>query len=90
MMQASARPELAQLDLLEMLALDVTEFKRRFADTPLARVKLRGLRRNACVALGNVGSDTCRPALQAAAAAPDSLVADHARWALDQISARLR
>ena len=90
MMQASARPELAQLDLLEMLALDETEFKRRFADTPLARVKLRGLRRNVCVALGNVGGDTCRPALQAAAAAPDPLVADHARWALDQISARLR
>jgi epoxyqueuosine reductase len=88
LMQASARPELRQLDLLELLTLDETEFKRRFARTPLIRVKLRGLRRNVCVALGNVGDETHLPALQAAGVDTDALVAEHARWAIDQISVR--
>lgn len=90
LMQASTRPDLGTLDLLELLKLDEAEFKRRFADTPLARVKLRGLRRNVCVALGNVGDARCLPPLEAAAADVDALVAEHARWAVEQIAARSR
>jgi epoxyqueuosine reductase len=85
LLQAHACPELAAPDLLELLALNEAEFKNRFAATPLARLKLRRLRRNVCVALGNVGDATCRPALHAAAAEPDPLVAEHARWALEQL-----
>ncbi len=88
LMQEQARAELAALDLRELLALDGAEFKRRFAGTPLARLKLRRLRRNVCVVLGNLGDATCRPALQAAAADPDPLVAEHAQWALDQLAHR--
>ena len=61
MMKAHARPELAQPDLLELLALDEAGFKRRFADTPMLRTRRRGLRRNVCVALGNTGDEgPCR------------------------------
>lgn len=88
LMHAHARPELAAPALLALLELDEAGFKARFADTPLARVKRRGLRRNVCVALGNVGDAAALPALQRVAAESDPLVAEHARWAIGQIIAR--
>ena len=57
MMKAHARPELAQPDLLELLALDEAGFKHRFAGTPMLRARRRGLLRNVCVALGNTGNE---------------------------------
>jgi epoxyqueuosine reductase len=89
MMKAHARPALASPDLLELLGLDESGFKRRFADTPMLRTRRRGLLRNVCVALGNVGDQTALPALQKAAADPEPLIADHASWAIEQIQARL-
>ena len=38
-MKAHARPDLTTPDLLELLALDDAEFKRRFAGTPMLRTK---------------------------------------------------
>ncbi len=88
LMKQHARPELATPDLVELLSLDGDSFKKRFAGTPILRVKRRGLLRNVCVALGNVGDDTCLPALQATAADSDPLIAEHARWAIEQIKSR--
>lgn len=85
MMRAHARDDLAQPDLVRLIALDEPEFKRRFADTPLSRVKYRGFQRNVCVALGNVGDAQALPALRRAAAGADPLVAEHAAWAIGQI-----
>jgi len=48
----------------------------------------RWLRRNAAVALGNVGTAEHAPALERAAAGDDELVAEHARWALARIASR--
>jgi epoxyqueuosine reductase len=48
----------------------------------------RWLRRNAAVALGNVGTAGHVPALERAAAGDDELVAEHARWALERIASR--
>jgi epoxyqueuosine reductase len=89
LMQAHVRPDLAASDLLELLALDDAGFKHRFAQTPLIRAKRRGLRRNVCVALGNVGDASGLPALEKAAADPEPLVAEHARWAIEQICGRV-
>ena len=75
-------------DLLEFLALDELGFRRRFQNTPLLRTKRRGLLRNVCVALGNVGTAAAVPALQRAALDPEPLVAEHAQWALAQIEKR--
>ena len=63
-------------------------FKRRFAGTPMLRTKRRGLLRNVCVALGNVGDEAALPALQKAASDPEPLIAEHAHWAIEQIQAR--
>jgi epoxyqueuosine reductase len=88
LMRAHERPELATPDLLELLSLDETEFKRRFAGTPMVRTKRRGLLRNACVALGNVADQHALPALEKASSDPDPLIAEHALWAIGQIQHR--
>ena len=38
-----------------------------------------------CVALGNLGDAAALPALQRAAADHEPLIAEHARWAVEQI-----
>jgi epoxyqueuosine reductase len=45
------RPGFPWPDLHELLALDEAEFRRRFRGSPIQRTKLRGLKRNAAVAL---------------------------------------
>lgn len=79
------RADLAQPDLLELLSLDEAAFKARFAGTSLLRTKRRGLLRNVCVALGNVGDPRAIPALTRAAQDPEPLIAEHAAWALSRI-----
>ena len=88
-MQGHARPDLSTPDLLELLAVDETEFKRRFAGTPMLRTKRRGLLRNVCVALGNTADQTALPALHKATGDPEPLAAEHARWAIEQVQARI-
>ncbi|MFN7138458.1 MAG: tRNA epoxyqueuosine(34) reductase QueG [Limisphaerales bacterium] len=88
LMGAHARADLDQADLLELLSLDAVQFKQRFLGTPILRTKRRGLLRNVCVALGNVGTAEAIPALTKAAADPEPLIAEHATWALQQIELR--
>lgn len=88
LMAAVRRPDLDTPALLDLLALDDAGFKRRFAGTPVLRAKRRGLLRNVCVALGNVGGRDALPALQRAAADPEPLIAEHAAWAITRIEAR--
>jgi epoxyqueuosine reductase len=90
MMRSHARRDLTQPDLLELLALDDAGFKARFADTPLLRAQRRGLLRNVCVALGNVGHAPALPALERAARDPEPLIAEHAEWAIGEIETRER
>ncbi|MGD0538863.1 MAG: tRNA epoxyqueuosine(34) reductase QueG [Verrucomicrobiota bacterium] len=89
LMQPHRRPDLSQPDLLELLALDDAGFKARFGGTPLMRIKRRGLLRNVCVALGNAGDAAALPALANTARSTDPLVAEHASWAITQITTRL-
>jgi epoxyqueuosine reductase len=89
LMKDHARPDLAAPDLLELLALDDEGFKRRFAGTPMVRTKRRGLLRNVCVALGNVGDASALPALERASRDSESLIAEHAKWAIGRIEERL-
>ena len=88
LMKACARPELAAPDLIELLQLDEAGFKSRFAGTPILRTKRRGLLRNVCVALGNSGDLSALPHLRKAARDPEPLIADHAGWAIEQMTAR--
>ena len=61
------------------------EFASSFRGSPMKRAKLRGLRCNAAVVLGNVGSADDVPALAAALSDPEPLVRSHAAWALGRI-----
>ena len=48
----------------------------------MRRAKLRGLRRNAAVVLGNIGAAEDVPVLEHALADPEPLVREHAAYAL--------
>jgi len=84
-MRSHVRKDLDIPDLLELLSLDEIDFKRKFADTPILRTKRRGLLRNVCVALGNIGDERALPALERASHDAEPLIAEHACWAIDQI-----
>ena len=84
-MKPHARQDLAAPDLIELLQLDDAGFKSRFAGTPMLRTKRRGVLRNVCVALGNVGDETALPFLEKAARDQEPLIAEHAHWAMGQI-----
>ena len=71
--------------LIPLLSLDEDGFRRRFEGSPIRRAKLSGLRRNACVALGNIGDRAATPALSAALRSDDAIVRAHAAWALGRI-----
>lgn len=86
LMREHARAEFEAPDLIELLALDDAGFKKKFAGTPMIRTKRRGILRNVCVALGNIGDAAALPALRKAALDPEPLIAEHARWAIEQIS----
>lgn len=88
LMKAHSRPELEAPDLMALLQLDEAGFAARFAGTPVLRAKRRGLLRNVCVALGNVGDASALPHLQKAAGDPEPLIAEHARWAIARIESR--
>lgn len=67
-------PETCCPPLLELAEMDETEFRKRFAGTPVQRTKLSGLLRNVCCALGNWGAPEAILALEKLAKRPEVLV----------------
>ncbi len=88
LMKPHAREDLQSPDLVELLSLDDAQFKSRFKNSPILRTKRRGFLRNICVALGNVGDESALPALEKAVSDHEPLIAEHARWALEEINSR--
>ena len=88
MMKTHARADLATPDLIPLLELDEAGFRKKFEGTPMLRTKRRGLLRNVCVALGNVGDKTALPGLEKARCDSEPLIAEHANWAVEQIESR--
>ena len=72
----------------ELLGMTREEFSRAFKGSPMKRAKLRGLKRNAAVVLGNVGTADDADVLTRALDDAEPLVRDHAAWALAQLGAR--
>ena len=73
------RREIAAMKLRDYLSLDEEKFRQLFHNSPIKRTKRRGLLRNVCVALGNVGTKDDLPALKKAAADAEPLIAEHDR-----------
>jgi epoxyqueuosine reductase len=86
----AARPATVGMNLRDYLGLSEEEFRALFRKSPIKRIKRRGLLRNVCVALGNVGDERDVPALARAAEDSEPLIAEHARWAVEQIRARIK
>jgi epoxyqueuosine reductase len=90
LMREHRRADLDEPALLDLLALDELAFKAKFRGTPILRTKRRGLLRNVCVALGNIGTTDALSALERAALDPEPLIAENARWAISRIELRLQ
>ncbi len=69
----------------ELLGMSQEEFSAAFRGSPMKRAKLRGLKRNAAVVLGNMGNVEDVPALRQALDDPEPLVREHAAWALGRL-----
>jgi epoxyqueuosine reductase len=87
-----AQHSLFSPDLEWLISLTEEEFREAFRSSPVKRTKLRGLIRNACVALGNSGLRPGEPRyeeicsrLVRLAAADDAILAEHAQWALGRL-----
>jgi epoxyqueuosine reductase len=78
----SARHDVAELSLREILELTPERFAEVFRRTPIKRVKLTGLLRNACVVAGNSGDASLLPALLRLATHASPIVRAHAVWAV--------
>jgi epoxyqueuosine reductase len=84
----AARPAVTQMQLRDFLQLDDAGFRALFCGSPIKRIKRRGFLRNVCVALGNVGTESDLSALEQARNDSESLIAEHANWAIEQIKRR--
>jgi len=71
--------------LTDELAITTQEFNQRFKQSPVKRAKRRGYLRNIAVALGNTGSMYALPVLQNALNDEESIVSEHAKWAIEKI-----
>jgi epoxyqueuosine reductase len=71
-----------------LLTMSVNDFRGIFKGSAMKRAKLRGLKRNAAVVLGNIGDSDDLPVLEQALADDDELVREHASWATERIQMR--
>ncbi|MGA3008166.1 MAG: tRNA epoxyqueuosine(34) reductase QueG [Opitutaceae bacterium] len=83
----TARSEIADLSLRELLELTPARFAEVFRGTAIKRVKLAGLLRNACVAAGNSGDKGLLGPLAQLAGHPSPVVRAHAVWAVFRLTA---
>ena len=72
----------------ELLEMSQEQFSAAFKSSPMKRAKLRGLKRNAAVVLGNVGAaDDVELLGRVRDEEPDAMVREHAAWALTRLGA---
>jgi epoxyqueuosine reductase len=83
----SARGEVAEIPLGELLGLTRERFAEVFRGTAIKRVKWTGLLRNACVVAGNSGERSLVGALVGLASHESAVVRAHAVWAARRLGA---
>ncbi|MDP3063687.1 MAG: tRNA epoxyqueuosine(34) reductase QueG [Chloroflexota bacterium] len=84
--EALAGHGLATLEMASLLTMTQEQFQERFRGSAVKRARLVGLKRNACVVLGNLGDPSAVPALARALHEGEPLVRGHAAWALGRIA----
>lgn len=76
----------SQLDLAKLFEIKSNrEYEKIFGQSAISRARRKQLLRNACVVLGNSGSEEALPILKEALKDESSLVREHAEWAINNI-----
>ncbi|MEP6831907.1 MAG: tRNA epoxyqueuosine(34) reductase QueG [Gemmatimonas sp.] len=70
---------------IRLLEMSVADYTSAFKGSPMKRAKFSGLKRNAAVVLGNIGSSTDAATLIATLNDDASVVRGHAAWALGRL-----
>jgi epoxyqueuosine reductase len=79
------RAELAAPRLADLLALDDASFREMFSGSPIKRIGVRRMIRNCLIAAGNSGDAALAPSIEPHLSDADPVIAEAARWALDQL-----
>jgi epoxyqueuosine reductase len=74
-----------EFPLEELAGCDEPGFRERFGRTPVSRLKARGLKRNALLAMGNSGQERFRATLQSFSQDLDPVLSEQARWSLARL-----
>jgi epoxyqueuosine reductase len=80
------RAKLAAPRLADLLALDDAGFREMFAGSPIKRIGVKRMIRNCVIAAGNSGDVALVPAIEKYVDDSDPVLAEAARWALDQLA----
>jgi epoxyqueuosine reductase len=72
-------------DLASLAKLDDESFRKRFSGSPIKRIGVSRFLRNVAYAIGNSGQRGLLASVQALVDAPDPVLADAARWAVDRL-----
>ena len=71
--------------LEKLAAVTEDEFRALYGGTPVTRARYAGFLRNVAVAMGNRKLEKFRAPLEKLAASQDAVVAEHARWGLENL-----
>lgn len=82
---AAATADRGSVDPAEILETGDRDLQDRYGHFYFPDARVRFLRRNALVALGNVGTEEHLPLLAGYLMHPDSMLVEHARWAIGRI-----
>ncbi len=80
------RAELAAPRLADLLGLDDAAFREMFAGSPIKRIGRNRMIRNCLIAAGNSGDQALKTAIAPHVNDADPVIAEAARWALDQLA----
>ena len=81
-------PALVNPDLSQLARISAQEFRERFGASPISRAKYSGFLRNVAVAMGNSGREEYVTDLEQLANSADTVVAEHAKWAMEDVKGR--
>ena len=76
--------------LEKLAALNEEEFRELYTHSPIQRAKYAGFLRNVAIAMGNSGLAKFRAPLEKLEQMPNEMVAEHARWALENLDRQIR
>ncbi len=80
-----AKPELNTPNLSELAALNDTEFRKRFAGSPIKRIGRDQFIRNVIYAIGNSGEASLKSSVTPHLTSDNNVIKDAATWALSRL-----